>query len=337
MMPYCIERDVLTPSWLFARGILWRSDKSLSFYYDSTKIQCSDFMVRYWKIRAGTGGYLWDVWKREKIITIGWNVGEILDLKWDEVRDLIEDNYDDPAGRVATMLQQFVGTYEGGAMNEGDIAIVLGSGTVLDIAKIGEYMYHEEALPESRTHAYWRDVDYYNLGPVRIRDLPDKFQQGAGQTSLHLVPTINEYYIDEDTLNELISSIEELESIDTEESLADLSEDSVQQYIYRNYTDIDPSLIKIEREHSTRVGDADFYCEDEKKNIVVIEVKTGTAKDNVVGQILGYMNSIRENETRDVRGILVAESFTERVKIAVKSDDITLITFKTKLDFSKIN
>lgn len=293
-------------------------------------------MVRYWKIRAGSGGYLWDAWSREKKITIGWDVGEIVNSDWNEIRDLIEENYDESPGKVASMLQKFVGTYDEGAMDQGDLAIVLGSGTVLDIVKVGDYKYNKKGLPEAKSHVYQRTMNRFNVGPVRIRDLPQTFQQGSRETSLHLVPTLNQYYIEEDTFNELITAIEELEPIDIEESLADLSEDSVQGYIFRHFKELDASLVSIEREYSTRVGDADFYAVDQHDNVVVIEVKAGTAKDNVVGQILGYMNSIREKESRPVRGMIVAEGFTERVKEAIESDKISLVTFRTKLLFSEI-
>jgi len=65
-------------------------------------------------------------------------------------------------------------------------------------------------------------------------------------------------------------------------------------------------------------------------------VKIGTASDSSVGQLLGYMNAIRAKEKKKVRGILVAEDFTKRVKEAVKSDDIKLVEFKTKLEFSTV-
>jgi len=48
------------------------------------------------------------------------------------------------------------------------------------------------------------------------------------------------------------------------------------------------------------------------------------------------MNAIGKERKERVRGILVAEGFTERVKEAIKSGDITLVEFKAKLDFSVV-
>ena len=106
----------------------------------------------------------------------------------------------------------------------------------------------------------------------------------------------------------------------------------MQQYIERNYQDLDHTLKSISREYRTRVGDADFLAED-KNGKIVIEVKIGTASDSAVGQLLGYLNALR-TENNKVRGILVAEGFTERVKMAVKSDRVTLMKYKAKLDIS---
>jgi len=291
--------------------------------------------MRYWKIRAGKAGYLWDAWKREGIITVGWDVGDVRDQEWDKTRELVDDKYESSPGYVAGVLHRFVGILEDEEMEEGDVAVVLGSGTVLDLCEIGEYRYKKGGLKEAKSHAYWRDVKYYDIGPVRIRDLPDKFQQGGGETSLHLPSTLNEYYVDQDTIDELIEAMQSVEPVELSEGLIDFSEDSIQQYIAGNFKDIDDSIVSLEREYSTRVGDADFFGEDKNGDLVVIEVKTGTAQDNVVGQLLGYMNAIRANEKRKVRGIIVAEDFTERVREAVKSDDIFLFSFKTKLEFTE--
>ena len=117
------------------------------------------------------------------------------------------------------------------------------------------------------------------------------------------------------------------------EGLLDFSEDAIQQYLAYHFKDLDKRLISVEREYSTSVGFVDLYGRDVEDNIVVIEVKIGTANDSSIGQLLGYLNAIRSKEKKKARGILVAENFTERVKEAAKSDDIKLIVFKTKLDF----
>lgn len=291
-------------------------------------------LTRYWKIRAGSGGKHWDTWKREKIITVGWDVGDLEKLSWDETRDEIDDKYHEKSPGYATgIIRRFAGVERDG-MKEGDLAIILGSSTVLDLAEVGEYEYHPSGIPTNESHAYWRHVKFQDLGPKRIRDLPEKFQM-YNEFSLHLPGTLSSFDVEEEVIDELIETLKEAAPVDLEEGLISFDEDAVQQYIERNFKAIDSNLISIEREYRTRVGDADFLA-TERKGKVAIEVKVGTAQDNAVGQLLGYMNAIRKEKKGKVRGILVAEGFTERVKEAVGSDDITLVAYKAKLDFSKL-
>ena len=289
-------------------------------------------MTRYWKIRAGSGGVYWDTWKREKIITVGWDVGDLEELSWDETREKIENEYNEKhPGGATGIIRKFAGV-ESDGMKEGNLAIILGSGTVLDIAEVGEFEYHPAGIPEHESHAYWRHVKFHDLGPKRIRDLPEKFQMYK-EFSLHLPKTLSLFDVKEEVIDELIEAMKEAAPVDLEEGLLSFDEDAVQRYIERNFKDLDGNLATIEREYGTRVGDADFLA-TEKEGKVVIEVKVGTAQDNAVGQLLGYMNAIRKEKGEKVRGILAAEGFTERVKEAVESDDITLVAYKARLDFS---
>jgi len=289
---------------------------------------------RYWKIRAGSGGEHWNTWKHEKIITVGWDVGDLEKLSWDETRDRIENQYDEKNPGYATgITRRFAGVEKEG-MKEGDLAIILGSSTVLDLAEVGEYEYHSGGIPEHESHAYWRHVKFQDLGPKRMRDLPEKFQM-YNEFSLHLPGTLSLFDVEEEVIDELIEALKEAAPVDLEEGLLSFDEDAVQQYLESNFKDLDSDLISIEREYNTRVGDADFLA-TEKRGKVVIEVKVGTAQDNAVGQLLGYMNAIRKEKKKKVRGILVAEGFTERVKEAIESDDITLVSYKARLDFSTL-
>jgi Holliday junction resolvase-like predicted endonuclease len=291
-------------------------------------------LTRYWKIRAGSGGEHWDSWKREQIITVGWDVGDLEKLTWDETRDRINEKYSEKNPGYATgIIRRFAGVEVDG-MKEGDLVIILGSSTVLDLAEVGEYEYHSSGIPSQESHTYWRHVKFQDLGPKNMRDLPEKFQM-YNDYSLHLPGTLSLFDVEEEVITELVEALKEAAPVDLKEGLLSFDEDAVQQYIESNYKDIDSDLNSIRREYHTRVGDADFLA-TEKEGKVVIEVKVGTAQDNAVGQLLGYMNAVRKEKKEKVRGILVAEGFTERVKEAVESDNITLVKFKARLDFSTL-
>jgi len=61
------------------------------------------------------------------------------------------------------------------------------------------------------------------------------------------------------------------------------------------------------------------------------------AKDKAIGQLLGYINSLRDETEKPITGILVAEGFSKRVKRAVKSTNIQLVKFRMNLSFNRIS
>jgi Endonuclease NucS len=67
-------------------------------------------------------------------------------------------------------------------------------------------------------------------------------------------------------------------------------------------------------------GRIDLLAVDACGNLVVIELKAGEADRQVCGQIQAYMGWVMDNLAagRKVRGILVADSFTPRCKLAAK-------------------
>jgi endonuclease len=78
---------------------------------------------------------------------------------------------------------------------------------------------------------------------------------------------------------------------------------------------------------------------DKDSDFVVIELKAGKAKDDSLGQILGYIGYIEENiaKGKKVRGILIANDFEERLKYAVKKISyIELKAYKVNFSFKDI-
>ncbi|WP_442597335.1 endonuclease NucS domain-containing protein [Parapusillimonas sp. JC17] len=71
-------------------------------------------------------------------------------------------------------------------------------------------------------------------------------------------------------------------------------------------------------ERAVDSGLIDITCEDDN-GIVVIELKAGKADSRAIGQILGYMGDLQEEESaKQVRGILVAHDFDRRAKAAAR-------------------
>jgi RecB family endonuclease NucS len=88
-----------------------------------------------------------------------------------------------------------------------------------------------------------------------------------------------------------------------------------------------------------KVGRIDMLCVDGNKNLVVIELKAGKADERVCGQILRYMGWVKENlaDNRNVRGIIIANEFTESLRYAVKAmPDVTLKGYEFYFRFTDI-
>lgn len=97
-------------------------------------------------------------------------------------------------------------------------------------------------------------------------------------------------------------------------------ERDMQAALRQNITSLDPALKIIDdgAERAVTSGLIDITCEDEN-SIVVVELKAGKADSRAIGQILGYMGDLQEDEDgKPVRGILVAHDFDQRAKSAAR-------------------
>ncbi len=91
-------------------------------------------------------------------------------------------------------------------------------------------------------------------------------------------------------------------------------------YLITEVDEIESGLHLVENgeDYQTEVGKIDLLARDAENKLVVIELKTGTAQDGEIGQLLGYMGCLSGFES-DVRGILVASDFDSRVVCAAKA------------------
>jgi endonuclease len=91
-------------------------------------------------------------------------------------------------------------------------------------------------------------------------------------------------------------------------------------------------------ERSVDTGLIDITCEDSSSNaIVVVELKAGKADSKAIGQILGYMGDLtQEDEGREIRGILVAHEFDRRVLAAARAvPNLSLMRYSIEFRFEK--
>lgn len=138
------------------------------------------------------------------------------------------------------------------------------------------------------------------------------------------------------------SSIDETES-DIQDTIdASLSlERDLHLFLQARVHEIETGLVLMEDgvEHQTDAGRIDLLARDEAGHTVVIELKAGKAKDNALGQLLGYMGCVgsESGEITNVRGILVASDFEPRVIYAAKGlPSIKLIKYRVSFEFQEV-
>lgn len=105
-------------------------------------------------------------------------------------------------------------------------------------------------------------------------------------------------------------------------------ERDMEKALRRNIASLEPNLRIIDEGVQRKVdsGFIDITCEDDN-GLVVVELKAGKAGDGAIGQILGYMGDLQDEESsKNVRGILVAHDFDKRAKAAARH--VSTLTLK---------
>ena len=89
-------------------------------------------------------------------------------------------------------------------------------------------------------------------------------------------------------------------------------------------------------ERSVSSGFIDITAKDADGKIVVIELKTGTARQRAVAQILSYMGDVAEEEEDiTVRGILVAADFDTKARAAARMvPTLSLRSYRVNFEFT---
>ena len=102
-------------------------------------------------------------------------------------------------------------------------------------------------------------------------------------------------------------------------------ESDLRDFLVKNPSVIEPCLQLYEDEGINRiefpVGNRfiDILAFDDKKGLVVIELKVSRGYDRAVGQLLGYMARIKKNlaePDQDVRGIIAAREISDDLRLA---------------------
>ncbi|MEJ7787211.1 MAG: endonuclease NucS domain-containing protein [Solirubrobacteraceae bacterium] len=114
-------------------------------------------------------------------------------------------------------------------------------------------------------------------------------------------------------------------------------ERDMQSALRQNIHQLDPTLRIIDEGKERRVdaGFIDILAADEAGAVVVIELKSGEAPETAITQLLSYIGSLQiEDDSRPIRGMLIARDFSTRVCLAAHAAGIQLVAYGFNFSFT---
>lgn len=187
------------------------------------------------------------------------------------------------------------------------------------------------------------DDVFFKLGPREYR----LYEPGKDPAPIHdLVEgdVAREQELDRET------EVEDLAEEQAEERAAVSSEflleNDLQRYLAENLEAVEPGLRLYEedgvRGYEFDAGGRriDILAVDRNGSLVVLELKVSRGYDRVVGQLLRYVNWVRQNLAEDgqrVRGIILCRTMTDDLRLACASlPDVELFEYSLSVTVSKI-
>ena len=117
-------------------------------------------------------------------------------------------------------------------------------------------------------------------------------------------------------------------------------EKDLQKALRKNIQSLEEGLVITDggRERHTEAGFIDITARDSEGRTVVIELKAPAAKPEVIAQTLAYMQSVQAEDQCEVRGIIVASDFVDRVRLAAgQIPSIKLVKYAFQFNFNEVN
>lgn len=262
------------------------------------------------------------------VVAIGWYMGDISKMDGPEIeKEAKARGYSNPQEGKNVLLRFR------DKVAIGDPVIAYKSpNTIVAVGRIvSDYYYDNKdnlGSPKGLQYAHRRKVEWREKPRMFDRNfLPEDFRNvvsipGTFKTLEY------DFSVIEQELDKIPDEAEKEKVIEVE------SEEQMRLYFKSNISELEPGLVALE-ERDTSVGQVDIMAKAGDL-WVVIETKQN-ASDSAVGQLLGYVNAVKEDKNTDkVRGIILAGTITDRVKKAVKGLNIALYTCKLKFEAKKV-
>ena len=98
-------------------------------------------------------------------------------------------------------------------------------------------------------------------------------------------------------------------------------EADLQRALRDNLSQLAPDLTLADNgsERGVSIGRIDVLARGSDGAWWVIELKAGKADDRAIGQLAAYMGALAEEESGDIRGLLVAHDFTDKALFAARA------------------
>jgi predicted Mrr-cat superfamily restriction endonuclease len=279
-----------------------------------------------------------ELFAEEGVVAVGWaDVGDISGKSREEIKAFLIEEWgqsEQEAAIGAASLLRFRDEIE-----VGDLVFAYKGRNA--VALVGEVTGGYEFNVQNRVGDPNGEIGYPNQRKVNWWTHPRNFDRSFLPEDLSvrvaLPGTIHIFDVDEYYIEKLEESLRQIPPEETRRIILEVEdEDEIKRFMRNKLSDLDEGLTLVQPEYSTSVGNMDFLARDRAGFDVVIEVKV-KADDSAVGQVLGYMQAYKEESgAKDVKGVIVAQEFTDRCKKAAKASNLDLYICEKKFAFSKI-
>lgn len=152
-------------------------------------------------------------------------------------------------------------------------------------------------------------------------------------------PVTGSYDYAQDLLQEYKNETPSLESKQNE--LTEITariERSLQSSLRKAISKLEEGLSIIDNgtERKTKVGTIDITAQDHLNNKVIITINAFDAKNDVIANTLALMEAIKNADACEVRGIIIASGFSQKLVLAAKQiSNLKLVDYNYQFNFNE--